>query len=184
MVFGAGSLLKIKNHPEVAVKTGTTNDLRDNWTIGFTPDYVIAVWVGNNDNSKMSSIVSGTTGAAPIWNKLMNSILKDKEAKKWIQPNSIVGMNVCNLTGQLPPEEGCDSHYEYFKPDFVPSQRVSIRKQILIDKDTGLPVQPGEQKANVEMQDHSVVEDVTKVLMCLDCPLVNPSVTPGPVQVN
>ncbi|MCL4384060.1 transglycosylase domain-containing protein [Patescibacteria group bacterium] len=184
MVFGAGSLLKIKGHPEVAVKTGTTNDMRDNWTIGFTPDYVVLVWVGNNDNSKMGSIVSGTTGAAPIWNKLMNNLLKDKEAQKWIQPASIVGMNVCNLTGELVPDGGCDSHYEYFKPDMVPSEKLPVRRSILIDKDTGLPVQPGEQKTNVEPQDHLVVEDVTHSIMCLDCPPVNPSVTPAPLMVN
>ena len=53
-VFGRGSLLNIKKHPEVAVKTGTTNELRDNWTIGYTQDYVVVVWVGNNDNTKMS----------------------------------------------------------------------------------------------------------------------------------
>ena len=61
MVFGSGSMLNIK-HPEVAVKTGTTNDLRDNWTVGYTPDYVTVTWVGNNDNSKMSGVVSGTSG--------------------------------------------------------------------------------------------------------------------------
>jgi len=71
MVFGRGSMLNIKGHPEVAVKTGTTNEMRDNWTIGFTPEYVVAVWVGNNDNSKMGYLVSGTTGAAPIWNRII-----------------------------------------------------------------------------------------------------------------
>ncbi|MFA6361734.1 MAG: transglycosylase domain-containing protein, partial [Candidatus Shapirobacteria bacterium] len=50
MVFGRGSMLNIKGHPEVAVKTGTTNDMRDNWTMGYTQDYIVATWVGNNDN--------------------------------------------------------------------------------------------------------------------------------------
>ena len=59
MVFGSNSKLRIKDHPEVAVKTGTTNEMRDNWTIGYTPDKLVAVWVGNNDNSKMGSVVSG-----------------------------------------------------------------------------------------------------------------------------
>jgi len=78
MVFGRGSKLNIKDHPEVAVKTGTTNDMRDNWTIGYTSDYVVTVWVGNNDNSKMSWVASGITGATPIWNKVMSYLLKEK----------------------------------------------------------------------------------------------------------
>ena len=65
-VFGFGSLLKIKGHPEVAAKTGTTNDMKDNCTIGYTPDYVVSVWVGNNNNSKMSGLVSGISGAAHL----------------------------------------------------------------------------------------------------------------------
>ena len=170
MVFGGGSLLNIKGHKEVAVKTGTTNDLRDNWTIGFTPDYVTTVWVGNNDNSKMSQIVSGTTGAAPIWNKLMTYLLKGQPSKDWVRPNSIVGTNVCNLTGQLVPDDGCDAHYEYFKPEYTPNTKVSLRKTLLMDKDSGLPVQPGETKTNVEYQDHSAVTDATQTIVCLDCP--------------
>lgn len=170
MVFGKGSMLNIKNHPEVAVKTGTTNDLRDNWTIGFTPDFVTAVWVGNNDNSKMSGVVSGTTGAAPIWNKIMTFILKDKQVKKPTMPGNIVGMNVCSLTGQLPPDEGCDTHFEYFKKEFVPTKKVSLTANVLIDKDTSRIVGEGETKTNVEWQSHRAVKDVTGVWYCLDCP--------------
>lgn len=182
MVFGRGSLLSIKGHPEVAVKTGTTNDLRDNWTIGFTQDYVVSVWVGNNDNSKMSQIVSGTTGAAPIWSKVMSYILKDKPSKSWIRPNSLIGLTVCNLTGQLVPDEGCDSRYEYFKAEFAPNKKTPLRRTILIDKDNGLPVQPNEIKTNVEFQDHIVVEDATNTLVCLDCTVTVGS-TASPIKV-
>jgi 1A family penicillin-binding protein len=78
--FGSGSLLEIPNH-RVAVKTGTTNDLKDNWTIGYTPEYLVAVWVGNNDNTPMNQyLVSGVTGAAPIWHRVMEYLLnQDKE---------------------------------------------------------------------------------------------------------
>lgn len=76
--FGVGSYLEIPGYT-VAVKTGTTNDLKDNWTVGYTPDYVVAVWVGNNDNSSMNQyLVSGITGAAPIWNRVMTYLLKNK----------------------------------------------------------------------------------------------------------
>jgi len=170
MVFGAGSLLNIKKHPEVAVKTGTTNDLRDNWTIGYTPEYLAVVWVGNNDNTRMRGVVSGTSGAAPIWNKLMTQILQDKQIKVSPRPQEVVGMNVCNLTGQLPPDEGCDVHYEYFKKGYLPTKKISLKKNVLIDKDTGRMVLESDNKPNTEWQDHTVVEDITGELICLDCP--------------
>lgn len=172
MVFGRGSMLNIKGHPEVAVKTGTTNDLRDNWTIGYSPDYVVTVWVGNNDNSRMRGVASGTTGASPIWSKIMSYLMKDQQVKKTVMPAGVVGMNVCNLTGELPPEGGCDSHYEYFKKEFVPTNNPGLRQNVLIDKDTGRIVLEGEDKPNAEWQEHTVIKDVTGVMVCLDCPLV------------
>ncbi len=73
--FGINSPLNIPNHT-VSVKTGTSDNKRDNWTIGFTPSRLVAVWVGNNDNSPMSqTLASGITGAAPIWNKIMTMLL-------------------------------------------------------------------------------------------------------------
>ncbi|MBP9817507.1 transglycosylase domain-containing protein [Candidatus Shapirobacteria bacterium] len=170
MVFGAGSLLNIKKHPEVSVKTGTTNDLRDNWTIGYTSDFVTAVWVGNNDNSKMSGVVSGTTGAAPIWNKVMTYLLRDKQVKKPALPQDVISLSVCNLTGQLPPDSGCDSHNEYFIKEYLPTKRVDINQNILIDKDTGRIVVEGDNKPNVEWQVHPAVTDATGITVCLDCP--------------
>ena len=173
MVFGSGSMLNIKKHPEVAVKTGTTNDLRDNWTIGYTPDYVAVTWVGNNDNSRMSGVVSGTSGAAPIWNKIMTKLLEDKLVKHFAKPEGVIGATVCNLTGQLPPDEGCDSYYEYFKKGFLPDKKVPLRNTILIDKTTGQPIKEGENNPNAEWQEHAAVEDVTGEWVCLDCPKIN-----------
>ena len=163
--------LILKGHPEVSVKTGTTNDLRDNWAIGYTPDFVVTVWVGNNDNSKMGGVASGTTGASPIWHNVMTEILKDKIVKKQTVPAGVVGMNVCNLTGQLPPDEGCDSHFEYFKKDFTPNQKVSYKQNVLINKDTGRIVLEGEDIPNAEWQEHTVITDAAGVKVCLDCPL-------------
>lgn len=93
--FGAGSLLEIPNH-RVAVKTGTTNDLKDNWTIGYTPEYLVTVWVGNNDNTPMNQyLVSGVTGAAPIWHRVMEFLLnQDKDyttVQEWYEkPANII----------------------------------------------------------------------------------------------
>jgi len=167
--FGPASCLVIKDHPEVSVKTGTTNDKRDNWTIGYTPDFVVVVWVGNNDNSPMSWVASGITGASPIWNKVMTRLLEGKEQNWPTRPADLTGASVCNLTGTLPPPEGCPSRYEFFIPGTVPSPQ-PIRRPVLIDKETGLPVQPGEEKENVEWQEHPAVIDPLGTVICLDCP--------------
>lgn len=88
--FGANSPLNIPNHT-VSVKTGTTDNKRDNWTIGFTPSFLVAVWVGNNDNSPMSqNLASGITGAAPIWNKIMSSVLPNTSDVPLQIPENIV----------------------------------------------------------------------------------------------
>jgi membrane carboxypeptidase/penicillin-binding protein PbpC len=93
--FGLASYLVIKNHPEVAVKTGTSNDLRDNLTVGFNQEYLVAVWVGNNDNSPMSRIASGITGASPIWNKIMSALLNNKAPLGWKVPEKLVKTYDC-----------------------------------------------------------------------------------------
>ncbi len=122
--FGLNSQLVIKNHPEVAVKTGTSNDLKDNLTVGFTKDYLVAVWVGNNDNTPMSRIASGVTGAAPIWNKIMSYLLENKQTYNWDVPEKMVKVKICSYTGTLPCE-GCPSKEEWFKESEVPTKHCS-----------------------------------------------------------
>ncbi len=74
--FGQGSSLEIPGY-KVAVKTGTTDNKKDNWTIGYTPEFLVIVWVGNNNNTPMNPyLTSGITGAAPIWNRVMSYLLK------------------------------------------------------------------------------------------------------------
>ena len=90
MEFGTNSPLLIQNH-NVSVKTGTSDNKRDNWTIGFTPSYLVAVWVGNNDNSPMSqNLASGITGAAPIWHRIMENLISSKPDKKIPMPENII----------------------------------------------------------------------------------------------
>ena len=92
--FGSRSELVIPNQI-VSVKTGTTNDLKDNWTIGFTPEFLVSVWVGNNDGSPMNqSLVSGVTGAAPIWNDIMSYILSEQDAEWQAKPPSVTSAQV------------------------------------------------------------------------------------------
>ncbi|MFH1191867.1 MAG: PBP1A family penicillin-binding protein [bacterium] len=75
-IFGSNSKLTLKGRP-VCAKTGTTNDYRDAWTMGYTPSLVAGVWVGNNDNSEMKKGEGGTRAAAPIWNEFMTKVLGD-----------------------------------------------------------------------------------------------------------
>lgn len=84
-VFGSGSLLTLPGRP-VAAKTGTTNDYRDAWTIGYTPSIATGVWVGNNDNSAMKRGASGYTVAAPIWNQYMREATKDDPVEQFQSP--------------------------------------------------------------------------------------------------
>ncbi|MGB2731490.1 MAG: hypothetical protein WBC38_00760, partial [Microgenomates group bacterium] len=78
---------------KVAVKTGTTDSKKDNWTIGYTPEFLVSVWVGNNNNSPMNpALASGVTGAAPIWNRVMSMLLKNYSTQNtWFnKPESVV----------------------------------------------------------------------------------------------
>ena len=88
--FGPASQLNIPGYT-VAVKTGTSDNKRDNWTFGYTPQYVVGVWVGNNDNSPMNpALTSGVTGAAPIWNKIMKGILEGQPNLAFERPKGVI----------------------------------------------------------------------------------------------
>lgn len=87
--FGSNSYLVVPKHT-VAVKTGTTDNKKDNWTVGFTPSYVVGVWVGNNDNKPMNAyLASGLSGAAPIWNKIFTTVLEGKTNEVLEKPDGI-----------------------------------------------------------------------------------------------
>lgn len=95
IAFGVNSLLNI---PNVAVKTGTSDNKRDNWTFGYWPDFVVGVWVGNNDNSPMDpKLTSGITGAAPIWNKITKVLLETHPSLGFTKPD---GVNIASVDGR------------------------------------------------------------------------------------
>lgn len=122
--FGYNSYLVVKNHPEVAVKTGTSNDLRDNWTVGYNQNYLVLTWVGNNDNSPMSRVASGVTGASPIWNKIISAVLNGQESVDWKAPDGVVKINICT-SGTLPCN-GCATRQEWFLDEARPVKRCPI----------------------------------------------------------
>lgn len=113
--FGSRSILNIPNYP-VAVKTGTTNNLRDNWTFGYTPDLLVATWVGNNDNTPMSSVASGITGASPIWSRTMQQLLSGSDPRPFTPPESMVKIAICPPTGQAYCQKICPTRpkIEYY----------------------------------------------------------------------
>jgi 1A family penicillin-binding protein len=120
--FGPGSALVIPGHT-VSVKTGTTDSKKDNWTIGYTKDYAVAVWIGNNDNTPMSFYLeSGNTGAAAIWNPIMKNLLKKKKDEKLTAPEELILVDVCKETGTLPCP-GCTVQKEYFVRGSEPKDR-------------------------------------------------------------
>ncbi|MEI8232290.1 MAG: transglycosylase domain-containing protein [bacterium] len=90
--FGINSVLGLPGK-NIAVKTGTTNNLRDNWTFGYAPEILVSTWVGNNDNTPMSSVASGITGASPIWARTMKQILGGTQIPPFTPPNNIVKVN-------------------------------------------------------------------------------------------
>ncbi len=116
--FGSRSVLNVPGY-QVAVKTGTTQNLRDNWTIGYTPSHLVAAWVGNNDNTSMSYVASGITGASPIWRSIFDVVLKDQPVQTFSPPADLVKATICTFTGQLACA-GCPAKDEYFLPGTQP----------------------------------------------------------------
>ncbi len=101
--FGSGNVLELGR--PAAVKTGTTTDWRDNWTVGYTPELVTGVWVGNADNAPMKD-VSGISGAAPIWRDFMRAVLRDVPPGAFPVPDGLVQVEVCADSGLLPENGG------------------------------------------------------------------------------
>ncbi|MCA1725420.1 MAG: transglycosylase domain-containing protein, partial [Thermomicrobia bacterium] len=117
-IFGASSPLILRDRP-VAAKTGTTNDFRDGWTVGYTTQVAVGVWVGNNDNHPMREGVDGVENAGPIWNEFMRLIHAYKDAprllagpdgnlpaKEFYRPADVVDGQACAATGHKPVKYG------------------------------------------------------------------------------
>lgn len=118
--FGTSSDLYLTDRA-VAAKTGTTDDYRNAWTVGYTPQYTVGVWVGNNDNSEMKK-VSGLDGAAPIWNSIMNQIHKNKKATEFNKPEGIVERWINPYTGKPTNYYRYPYILEYFIPGTEPKK--------------------------------------------------------------
>ncbi|HXD10834.1 MAG TPA: transglycosylase domain-containing protein [Anaerolineales bacterium] len=139
-MFGPNSLLNLPF--QVAAKTGTTNDFRDNWTMGYTPDLVTGVWVGNADYTPMVN-TTGLTGAAPIWSAFMQyavPIVSNNSPTPFNFPSNITEKIICSISG-AEPSQWCKGgqRNELFasdQPPLPPSKDLLVKTQI--DTWTGL----------------------------------------------
>ncbi len=157
--FGKRSPLEV-GFP-AAVKTGTSKDFRDNWTIGFTPRVTVGIWVGNFDGSSMHN-VSGITGAAPIWNEVLTAASRghgdqpDGTAAAalrplhFARPAGIVERRVCPVSGELAGPHCDGSLEEIFLEESAPRTSCSWHRELALDRRNGGLAGPACPEAEVE----------------------------------
>lgn len=135
MTFGENSLLKFTDR-QVAVKTGTTNDKRDNWTIGWTPQIIAGVWVGNNDNTQMKTVASGVSGSSPIWRKIILSSLEGKAKEDFKVPEEVISVEVDSVSGYR-NHDGFPLRTEYFIKGTEPNSDDPLHLKLKLCKSEG-----------------------------------------------
>lgn len=133
--FGANSALQIGR--PAAAKTGTTTDFRDNWVVGYTPNLVVGVWVGNADNQPMEA-VTGVSGAGPIYNAFMRRVLTGQPELEFTEPPGLIRVEVCSLSGLLPTPQCPLRRLELFIPGTEPTEYDNFYQEFTIDRRTGL----------------------------------------------
>jgi penicillin-binding protein 1C len=138
-MFGANSVLNLPFH--AAAKTGTTNDFRDNWTLGYTPDLAVGVWVGNADYTPMLN-TTGLTGAAPIWANFMQTAVQSitgGNPTPFFRPAGVIDRVICSVSGTEPSDRCPNQRSEVFaagQPPLPSSE--DLWKQVVFDTWTGL----------------------------------------------
>jgi 1A family penicillin-binding protein len=140
--FGLHSPLRLDR--PAAAKTGTTSDFRDNWTLGYTPELAVGVWVGNADNSPMRN-VSGIDGAAPIWRDVMQTALKGVPPKEFPEPDGIERVAVCLPSGLLPTPYCQRQRVEVFAAGTAPTLEDDYYRPVLVCDTTGKAVMSGDR---------------------------------------
>lgn len=133
--FGRYNALNIGR--PAAAKTGTTTDFRDNWVVGYTPELVVGVWVGNANNVPMRN-VTGLSGAGPIWHQFMRRVLVGVPESDFVEPSGLIRQEVCSLSGLLPTPTCPFTHVELFIPGTEPTQPDNLYQRFRIDRRTGL----------------------------------------------
>jgi penicillin-binding protein 1C len=141
-VFGSNSALRLSR--PAAAKTGTTTDWKDVWTIGYTPQIVTGVWVGNNDNTPMEN-VSSSLGAGPIWHEVMERIYKEGYAERLLgdivdnfpRPPGLTQVEVCAVSGLLPNEHCPNRVKALFIEGTEPTEYCTVHRVERVNRQTG-----------------------------------------------
>ncbi|MDP2964981.1 MAG: transglycosylase domain-containing protein [Pelolinea sp.] len=141
--FGSNSVLNLPF--KAAVKTGTTNNFHDNWTLGYTPDIAVGVWIGNADYTPMKN-VSGVTGAAPLWSDVIQWEINRTmggNPTSFKRPDSIEDIVICKASGTKPSDRCPDQTSEIFAKDQPPlDKKDDLWWEIAIDTWTNLRAGP------------------------------------------
>jgi len=132
--FGANSPLKLSR--PAAAKTGTTDDYRDSWVVGYTPDLVTGVWVGNSDGTPMRDLLSARAAGA-IWHAFMEDALAGVPARPFPRPANIVTREVCKLSGLLPTPDCPDKIQGIFTTEDVPTRPDDLYRRVEVCKVNG-----------------------------------------------
>ncbi len=168
--FGSRSELVIPNQI-VSAKTGTTNNLKDNWTVGFTPEFLVISWVGNNDGTPMNGrVVSGVTGAAPIFNDIMSYILQDREPVWQEKPFTVASDTICTTGMPARQGENCVSRgTELYWTKGRPSLSEARTEDVFVDPATGQPPPPDTTVDGLVIQQRTVYSDPVTDFYCPEC---------------
>ncbi len=124
LTFGPNSLLNFTGR-SIAVKTGTTNDRRDNWAVGWTKKAIVGVWVGNNDYTPMKQVASGVSGASPIWRREMLEVVNKQKDEPFDQPSGISPVDLDNVSG-YPAHDNLPSYKEWVIDGTLPTEEDPI----------------------------------------------------------
>ena len=132
--FGRNSALRLDR--PAAVKTGTTSNFHDNWTIGYTPDVVVGVWAGNTNYEPMHDI-TGLTGAAPIWHQFLRAALTGTPERSFRRPSGMAQVEICALSGELPSDDCPYRRGEWFIAGTQPAEADTLYHKVVVDRLTG-----------------------------------------------
>ncbi|OGO04937.1 MAG: hypothetical protein A2Y73_06870 [Chloroflexi bacterium RBG_13_56_8] len=132
--FGPDSALRL-SFP-AAAKTGTTDNYRDSWTMGYTPHLVTGVWVGNSDNSPMDRL-PGARGAGFIWHDFMERALSSSPPEDFTRPDGIVEVAVCPISGGAHTELCPEAKVELFLEEDAPQGECPVHRRVKICRESG-----------------------------------------------
>jgi penicillin-binding protein 1C len=120
-----------------AVKTGTSTDFRDNWTVGYSPEVTVAVWVGNFSGKPMRG-VSGVSGAAPLWNELIQAAMEGRPERGFSRPAGLETAHICPRSGKLAGPRCDGRRQELFRAGTAPREMCDLHVEVRVDRRNGL----------------------------------------------